>query len=613
MSASPPEPAVPSPNPRRGMTRLLADAAVAIHAWMSPADADPRASEIERTAFTVTTVTTFLASLGYVPLLWWLGDYIGSAIAFTSLLICGGAPWLLRAKRSMDVAWYYQSVTASGVLLAFAWHHGGIGAPSLWWLLLSPCGQIMSGRPRSALVALLVCVSAIGMFAVMEATGHSPAPVLGPRPYLVQTVGVIGLVLSLMGFLALMERERRNALALALQNVDALGRARDEALAAATAKSRFLANMSHEIRTPMNGVLGAAELLAASSLTESQRQLIGTLTDSGRNLLALIDEVLDFSKIEAGRMTLEDSPIALRDLVDGARQLVASRAAQKGLALHVRVADDVPVGVRGDAHRLRQVLDNLAGNAVKFTEHGHVVIGLRLDGPVEDDRVRVRFEVRDTGIGITPEAQAQLFTAFTQADTSTTRVHGGTGLGLAIAHELVHLMGGTLAVDSEPGRGATFGFTLPFAVAALPAAAVATPVDDADVAIPPGLRVLVVDDNPVNRRIAEAMLRRLGCVVETADDGAAALEAWSAAPWDLVLMDCQMPVLDGYDATRRIREVEAESGRRHTQVVALTAHALAGDREVCLAAGMDDYLTKPVTLERLSAKVRGAVAANVAG
>jgi CheY-like chemotaxis protein len=259
------------------------------------------------------------------------------------------------------------------------------------------------------------------------------------------------------------------------------------------------------------------------------------------------------------------------------------------------------------------VLDNLAGNAVKFTEHGHVVIGLRLDGPVEDDRVRVRFEVRDTGIGITPEAQAQLFTAFTQADTSTTRVHGGTGLGLAIAYELVHLMGGTLAVDSEPGRGATFGFTLPFAVAALPAAAVATPVDDADVAIPPGLRVLVVDDNPVNRRIAEAMLRRLGCVVETADDGAAALEAWSAAPWDLVLMDCQMPVLDGYDATRRIREVEAESGRRHTQVVALTAHALAGDREVCLAAGMDDYLTKPVTLDRLSAKVRGAVAANVAG
>ncbi|MHB8762913.1 MAG: ATP-binding protein [Deferrisomatales bacterium] len=388
--------------------------------------------------------------------------------------------------------------------------------------------------------------------------------------------------------------------------------ARDAAQAASRAKSTFLTNMSHEIRTPLSGVIGMLRLLRETPLDDTQQRYAELASTSAVHLLHLIDDLLDLSKIEAGKLELESATFDPRLVVEEAVRGLAVLAQDKGIGLACRIAPEVPGLVAGDPHRLRQVLVNLIGNAVKFTEKGQVEVtvsrapsspvpaapfsGLRAE--------RLSFSVRDTGIGIPAGAMDRLFASFSQADDSMARVHGGTGLGLAISRQLVEHMGGSLGVESEEGRGSVFTCTIPFtaARAEAPEPEEATAAAREAPSLPTELRILVAEDEPVNREVAVALLQHRGWRVTAVADGSAAVEAWLAEPFDLVLMDVQMPGLDGFAATRLIRQREGPGGAR-VPIVGLTAHALKGDRERCLAAGMDDYLAKPVAPETLYAAV----------
>ena len=531
----------------------------------------------------------------------------------------------------------------------------------------------------------------------------------------------------------------------------ALQHAKEAAESAGRLKSEFLANMSHEIRTPMNGVIGMTNLLLDTALSQKQRGFGETIRTSAESLLTILNDILDFSKIEAGKLTFETLDFDLHEAVEGSLELLAERAQSKGLELACFIEPNVPVFLRGDPGRLRQVLTNLVGNAIKFTERGEVVVKVFRDSATEADAV-LRFEVRDTGIGIPPEAQTQLFEAFTQADSSTTRKYGGTGLGLAICKKLVGMMRGEIGVESTPGQGSRFWFTARLerqphgttahvkikahlanlrvlivddnatnreilrhqtsawkmrndsaasaarALDLLRAASVDDPynlvildmqmpemdglalartikadprlaavrlillsslgeqikrsdfkahgiddclakpakqsclfdciatvmgkspieqtsmekaaISDAEsrASGPPRLRVLVAEDNSVNQIVARGMLRKLGHDVDVVGDGREVLAALRTIRYDVILMDCQMPELDGYAATRAIRQLEKErvapfDSKTPLRIIAMTAHAMDGDREVCLAAGMDDYITKPVHQEELRASL----------
>jgi two-component system, sensor histidine kinase and response regulator len=377
----------------------------------------------------------------------------------------------------------------------------------------------------------------------------------------------------------------------------------DTALAASDAKSGFLANMSHEIRTPMNGVIGMIDSLLGTSLTVGQRESAQTIQSSAYSLLLIINDILDFSKIEAGKMTFEQVDFDLKEIIKNTIDLMATLAQGKGLHLSECIQEGTATDLVGDPTRLRQVLLNLLSNAIKFSEEGSVLLEIAQTSEI-DDEVEISFSVHDTGIGMSEEAQEKLFQSFTQADTSTTRKYGGTGLGLAICRKLVELMGGTIEATSTLGKGSTFSFSLQFtkqksfvsidraptAVSELSPAAQTT----ADPVSANGTRILLAEDGKTNQMVAVQVLKKLGYTADIALNGREAVEAWRHKKYDIILMDCNMPEMDGYEATRKIRELEAERNLKPTQIIAMTASVMMEDRELCIAAGMNDFTTKPV-------------------
>ncbi|MGA2274914.1 MAG: response regulator [Bryobacteraceae bacterium] len=438
-------------------------------------------------------------------------------------------------------------------------------------------------------------------------------------------LGVLGsmaaLLLAVLSWVAVLRRKvvaQTAVIGKKLQQEEQLKQAAEQA---SRAKSEFLANMSHEIRTPLNGILGFAGLMAESQLTSLQREHNEAVRSSAENLLVVINDILDFSRVEAGRLELESLDFSVRKCVDAALGSVQSLAAEKGLATSIQIDDDVPDWVRGDPHRLRQVLLNLLGNAVKFTAAGGIAVRVFLvreqDAAASgSDRApapqHIQFAVSDTGIGI-PEPQRDLiFQPFRQADGSVTRRFGGTGLGLAISRKLVAMMGGRMWLESTEGQGSTFFFTVPVPPGQGPAAGeepgtAAGGQSPVEQPLRRPLSILVAEDNAVNQRLIRILLEKRGHRVTMVGNGAAALEAWHQDRFDCILMDIQMPEMDGYEATRRIRAEESRTGA-HIPIIALTAHAMKGDRDKCLQAGLDSYISKPIQTAALDAALANLTA-----
>ena len=521
------------------------------------------------------------------------------------------SPWILRETGSIALSGHWLCAQFFWCNLVLAALTGGSTSPALLWLVVVPTlAGMMMGRRAALIWTGLVC-AAISGFYVMELRSVALFEVITtPQLALLQALGLCGVAVLMVTAGLLSERQVGTTLdQLAAANRELL-QARDEAQSHSQAKSAFLATMSHELRTPMNAIIGMTDMMMRSGLNEVQLEYARATLNGSEDLLGLINDILSFSVLDSQALELECTDFVLEDALEEVLAPARPRAARKGIARRTEIGPGVPAAIHADAERLRQVLSSLLSNAVKFTEEGWVQIRVRCSQR-SGDPITLTFEVQDTGIGVPDEARSALFDAFTQADSSTTRAHGGTGLGLAITRRLVEAMGGEIGLEVDGDQpGSTFWFTLPTEARALdarPAAPVARAVPLRGVSD----RVLVVEDNPINQKLITRMLDKLGLSYDVAENGQVAVEAFDVLPYDLVLMDCSMPVMDGFQATRAIRRLEPAGTR--TPIIAVTANVMPGDRERCLASGMDDYLPKPITIDGLSATIDRWFVARAAG
>jgi signal transduction histidine kinase/ActR/RegA family two-component response regulator len=576
----------------------------------TPVDQLVRQARI-RMLYSHVRVTVLVAGVFAALMCWLIAPMLGESLVWPWLVVkCmvllprwAQAARYVQASNRAQEHWY-----RCALLLAFL--DGLVWGAGTW--LLAPLNRI---DVAAITISSMMGIAAVGSFMTaidVRAVAALTLPMLGPNiAYCLMRgdrFGLFGafglLVFEVIVLLEAKRAQRRIVELLTLRyTTERVAREREQALALAEhhseAKSRFLATMSHEMRTPLHGILGLARMLHDDEVRPLARNRLELLQRSGDHLLTVINDVLDFSKIEAGYLRVESKRFELSTLVDEIIGVLSVSAAQKGLRLTVRYELPRPCTVLGDPARLRQVALNLLGNAIKFTEHGSVTLSVGVDES-GGERGLVRFAVQDTGIGIEPQEVARIFDAFHQVESSFARRHAGTGLGLTISRKLCQAMGGELSCASRPDEGSIFTFVLPLPRVDEPAAAAPEP-DQPGLWAGPGVHVLLVEDNPVNALVAEAILQHAGVAVTTVSDGLAAVEWLDKRHVDLVLMDCQMPGMDGFEATRQIRRREQQRAWQRVPVVALTANAHDTDRQRCLEAGMDDHLAKPFSKEALLA------------